>query len=686
MKSLHRNVVIVTVMLFAAAGPVFPDGIMRSQTDGYPGELLRHVNSDISVTVVGAITETEVINRFQNEYHLPIDAVYSFPVPAGAEVTGLWYMRNDSFYLAQLKELPQQTNPGTGEGGFIAELNRYLGQYRVNFPLKTVPPGSIQSIKVRYIQRGVYRNGVYRYRFPLSTDKYRTRFLEQVSFSINLLENDGIDSIWSYWYPENMRVTEEGSETTVTIEKSKIPGNEDICFFWRHTGDDYATCSRISIAADDTAAGYVALSLYPSLSEAQPAFSKEVVFVIDNSTPMKGGNLQQTVAAVKACIDQLDPGDTFSLLSVASTARVHYQRIAPVPEQKNSVAATLDSLEKTTGGSACNLAGSLNSALALFPGNELNNMILVFTAGNSVVRPDELENEHMAGIFPLVFGADAARERMEYLAEHQNGFALYLTPDIMSVDEITSFFSSVSVPVVKALQFSWEGGTSSQLLPDYQQYAMYRGSSLLLTGYFEEVPSTLAFGMQGESAEGAFSKTFTLRIDSTEDAASNDVVKRMWAKEKIHALQRELTVNGYTDSLRELIVSYSLAYKVRSKYTSYWEDETVTVPETGGIDDPISTLSHIRPDFSGAMQLHRVKDGIVLSGGSSVLPVTGGVFEVFDIKGRLVMRQQIPVQAGGLLRFAFFWRSGNRNLFSKGCYVAVVRIGGFYRNLPFSLY
>ena len=102
----------------------------------------------VSVQINGLVAETAVYQEFENEWDRPVYAVYSFPLPADARATQFLYWANDKVYKAVLRVQEQATNPGTGGGGIIAEVNKYIGQNGIRIALKNVPAGGVQKVKL----------------------------------------------------------------------------------------------------------------------------------------------------------------------------------------------------------------------------------------------------------------------------------------------------------------------------------------------------------------------------------------------------------------------------------------------------------------------------------------------------------------------------------------------------------
>ena len=57
----------------------------------------------------------------------------------------------DTAYTAVLQVKEQATNPGTGEGGLVGQVNSYIGRNGIKILLKGVKAGAIQKVRLRYI-------------------------------------------------------------------------------------------------------------------------------------------------------------------------------------------------------------------------------------------------------------------------------------------------------------------------------------------------------------------------------------------------------------------------------------------------------------------------------------------------------------------------------------------------------
>ncbi|RQW02503.1 hypothetical protein EH222_13565, partial [candidate division KSB1 bacterium] len=114
----------LSLFLALLAMPLMADGLLMPVEENYPKDFLRNRLTHVTVKINGLIAETEVYQEFENEWDQAVDAVYSFPLPPDARATQFLYWVDDKIFRAVLKVREQATNPGTGEGGIVAEVNK----------------------------------------------------------------------------------------------------------------------------------------------------------------------------------------------------------------------------------------------------------------------------------------------------------------------------------------------------------------------------------------------------------------------------------------------------------------------------------------------------------------------------------------------------------------------------------
>jgi Ca-activated chloride channel family protein len=367
-------------------------------------------------------------------------------------------------------------------------------------------------------------------------------------------------------------------------------------------------------------------------------FPKNVAFLIDVSNSMRGFKLQQSCEAVKACIASLRSGDRFCLGMFDQTASVPLHSQIVSAGARSRADALLDSISSISGLSASYLQIAVNAVMPEFPDSSFNNEILLFTDGFAACTPEDITNTKHAGIFPIGLGEDVSRARLEAIAFAHNGFATFFKEDDPIAQGVVSVFASISSPILKSASLSWEGAGVSEVLPAVNNYAFYQGLGYCLSGKYTS-PNTATFGMLGRGIKGPASYFFDAKFPSDTLSEETMFAKRLWASEKIKSLERDIEVYGKQAELRPQAVAISLAYGVKSKFTSYWADHDVVNtdnPPTGSAIGSETAVSANHQAFfslgvnhmSGVLRVSLFLGALNIGQEASI--------RIFDARGRLV--------------------------------------------------
>lgn len=674
-----RNHFFATI-LFGILGATIPeirgDAVMRSTNSAYPIRLLRHTVTEITVDVRGLVAETRAYAEFRNDFDYATDAVYSFPLPDNAHVTRLRYSKGDTISEAVLKEVAQTNVPGTGEGGFAAELNEYLGKNKVTLQVYSIPAAGVSKIEIRYVQKLDLEAGRIAYFFPLETKQFMPDALNQFSITINVwnpwtLQKWGSDSHQSGWKV----LHDDASLLSVQREEAKAFLEKDFTWGYSPTLADFSTKAQ-SVKRPDSA-GYVLASLLPPFPDHSVGTSRSVLFLMDKSRSMSGFKLQQSVEAVKACLPLLTPQDFFAVgvFDYNETQLVPFQ--PPTADAKAAVVTLLDSLAKGIGFSASSLTNGLNGAMKSFPSGASNPQIFLFSDGFSEFRPDGVAKDNATPIFAMGLGREVNRARLEAASGFGNGIAVYFREDEDILSKGAAFFQAVAGPALTSVTLSGPVGQLAKLsLAPASQSVWAWGGTTLTARYLTGGP--LDITLKGKDGSMDYSKTFpqTLANDTSDSGAM--IAMRYWASEQIRAFENQIDINGMNQTARSEAVRISLLYKVKSRYTSY-QTETESIPS-----DPTSPiLTGLRQgtgsfrSASSNLQVKRLRGGQEISIQLFIPP--GGIspvasLAIYDMHGRLLRQLGKFHGNSGIIKWIWDGRDQNGNP-ASGTVFVVMRVG-----------
>jgi Ca-activated chloride channel homolog len=595
---IRTLVLTLTAAIILGAPSVHADGVMRPAAKSYPKDFLRHRMTNIDVTFHGQIAVTTVYQEFVNEWYLPTDAVYSFPLPADARATDFLFWSNDTLFRAPLKVKEQAPNPGSGEGGVDALLTNYLGSNAIRILINGIRPGETQRVILKFISLCRYDRGKIEYRYPLNTDLFVTYPLDDLSATFHVNATDDITGFdVSGMQDPQIRQT-DSRHAEVAVRSSKVYLTKDLVFSF--TAPSSVLGHDLYASRTVSRGGHFVLMLKsPQTADSTVTLPKNVVFLLDRSTAAAGTPLQLSKDAILECLDLLTARDHFNVIAFNSSVQTfRYQSVPATASARDSAKAFLTAL--TSSGTPA-FGAALSVALSRFTADSLNKAMIVFSDGMALTAPDAVKGWNTAdvAVFPVAISLNPSTARLETMAYQNFGFPLFLKPTDPVVSNVRWLFDQVSAPIIKDTRMEM-GPNAFDLFPR-DLHTVYAGSRFFLTGRYTTAGSTgLTIAGQSKGGPTIYSTMLAFPADST-DA---NFVESLWAKEKIDFLERRITLSGATDSLKKLLISISLSYGIRCQYTAYVADKTQPMTDVG---ETAVTLTSFTAEANG--------DGVTLSWG-----------------------------------------------------------------------
>ncbi len=568
---------------------LYADGLLMPEAENYPRELLINRMTQVTVKIHGLVAETTVYQEFVNDWYDSTDAVYSFPLPPDARATELLYWYKDKVYRAVLKVKEQDVNPGTGEGGIAAEVNKYIGRNGIRIRLKGIPAGGMQKVSLRYMSLCDYYLGTCSYKFPLDTKDFVRYPLENLQFTFEVESNSPITAFDIPTHPD-FQVIEAGPSTLkLDMVKPKAYINQDLEFYYQtdisQLGVDFYS------VANDTMDGHFALFLRPQ-NQAQPnsIFPKRIFYLLSNSSRMFGYKLDQSISAISRSLDNLTEADYFNI--VLFNYYVSRWKSGPVQATPTNIQSAKDYLSAISSSYGSNMSDGIKECLREIPDESYNNAILIFTDGRSPIDPREIEslNIHKTGIFPIGIGDDLDRARLEMTAALNYGFVTYMNEDDNLSEKMLQVFDLINQPVMQDVAMEYGRADITQLIPE-KIPSLYAGYYFFMAGRYQNAGKSV-LSIAGTSVNGV--GAFDFNLDFNSETSNPKFVETLWAKQMIDALEWEIEIYGETPELKQKVIELSLRYNIRCRYTAYFADYKT---EVTGIPNSESAAPVIRTSY-----------------------------------------------------------------------------------------
>jgi Ca-activated chloride channel family protein len=580
--------VLMVCTLSFLARTLYADGVLIA--DSPIMEPLTVQYHRVSISIENGLALTRVDQVFKNHLDMDLEATYIFPLPEDAAISdfALWVdgrkvsgeiLNKDEARRVYEEIVRKMKDPG---------LLEYIGRNMFRARIYPVPGRGKTRMELVYGQTLPYEAGVFEYVYPLDTERFSPKPLEEVTISAELHSDIPIKSIYSPSH--DVDISSKTYDAEISFEARDVKPDRDFVFYYTVSEDDVGL-NLISFR-ESPDAGYFLLMLAPGSAAGdagleRSVMNKDVLFVLDTSGSMNGEKLQQAKEALRFCVNSLDSGDRFNVVQFATSENRFREGL--VSASSRNVEDALRFIKRFRARGGTNINDALVSSLGMFDGSERPNMVVFLTDGEPTVGVTELgdivrnirrENPKEARIFVFGVGHDVNTHLLDRISEMNRGVSAYVAPLENIEVKVSLFFRKVSEPILSDIELDFGKVRVRDIypvvLPD-----IFRGTQLVLLGRYESngpTAITLTGKVNGKLERFVFEGNFP--GNDTE----HDFIPRLWATRKIGYLTGEIRLNGEKEELVEEIVRLSKEYGVMTPYTSFLVLETDADYEEWGIE------------------------------------------------------------------------------------------------------
>lgn len=216
------------------------------------------------------------------------------------------------------------------------------------------------------------------------------------------------------------------------------------------------------------------------------------------------------------------------------------------------------------------------------------NIIIFFTDGQATsgitgtteilqhVQNEQENHNTKVNLFCFGIGEGANQQLLTLLATENNGMARYLNNNELE-EAITNFYLEIQNPVLLDTEIGFSSDDIKEIYPGTLP-SLYKGQQMIVSGRYSN-PGDLTITLSGHALGNPVEYVYDLSlVDST--VPENQFLTKIWAKQKIE----DLIVNFYSqdnnsvkaDSLKEEILTLSIAYGIMTEFTSFNDNSEVT--------------------------------------------------------------------------------------------------------------
>lgn len=551
------------------------------------GMILKRIS--ISGNVCGSYAEITISHDYENKGKDDIEAVYVFPIPETAIVSGFEAEIGGRTLKAIVEEKEKaikiyENVKNREKDSFLLE------EFKPNvfkISIGKIISGEIVKIRLSYIDEMEYKDNTFKLKIPAVFDPKRIeeestinnikntiikKFIKEDSesdfeFKINIL----VESLCRLEFKSiyhKIDVEREGD----TIARINLQGDydsmdRDFVLLMKEQNPLEADGMIYKYKEGEQEKGIVYLRMVPRLDFFEEEVKESYVFLIDISETMKGNKLEQAKNALQLCIRNLSEGDTFDIIAVGDSLRYFVDEGMAEFNADNLRKASrwIDDLETEED---ADIFGAIKYSLENEGGH---NTILIFT-DDQVEEEEEILSyirENIGDNRIFTFGIDSSTNNyfLNKLAHESYGKAEFINKGKRIEDVVLRQFTRIQNPEVDDIQIDWGTLKVESTYPRTIDYMYDREPFSIFANVVGEVSGEIK--IRGVVDGKEYLKTIDLDNFNTEENAN--LLKKVWARKRIKSIELNMIAERgeVRESMRRKVVELSKGHGIISPETTF---------------------------------------------------------------------------------------------------------------------
>ncbi len=568
----------------------------------------------IEADINGLVARVEVQQRFRNGSRGWSEAIYRFPLPAGAAVDRLQVQVGDRIIEGEIQEraAARRQYQQARSQGVIAALVEQQRPNEFETRLANIGPDEEISVSISFLQRVDFRQGEFSLQLPLTftprwdatANSLQTATDSEQNFTGNTSLNDHklelrlklrsameLSHISSRFHDMDIHPGLGGYDLALVN-----PDTRTDRLFELNWAPDLAAAPQAALSTwDGGDAVYALLMLAPPLADATLPQEREVVFIIDTSGSMQGVALDQAKAALYQGLASLKVDDRFNLVEFNSDSYTLFA--SSVAPDGNYLEEALNFIEDLKADGGTNMAPALRDAMFLPTQPSLLRQIVFVTDGSVGNEQDLLqqiaEDLGDSRLFTVSIGSAPNTGFMRKAAEIGRGSHTHIGQLADVGVRMNELWQRIERPALQNIEVDW-GMTADyypEIIPD-----LYAGEPLWLVARLPSQPRQIL--LRGDLNGSPWEQE-----TGPHPGAGSESLATLWARGRVEALQdSRLFLDMDADELRQAIVDVALEFGLLTAYTSLVAvDHTPARPASAELTP--ETIANLLPAGS-AMQVH----------------------------------------------------------------------------------
>ncbi len=521
-----------------------------------------------------------------------------------------------------------------------------------------IPPGEERKIELEYSQILPVENGLVHYIYPLSTERFSSRPLEDLVVRAQIESREPLKAVYSSRHEVSID-REDDYHALLGLEQSDVLPDRDFELFYTISSEKIGL--NLLSFKEEGQDGFFLLLAAPDVKvNEEEIVVKDIILVLDTSGSMQGEKMDQAKEAARYVLNHLNPLDRFAIVSFATTTRSFSPSLEPAAQADKGK----DFLDRLEAMGSTDINRAMIEAVGL--AEEVRPTTLIFltdglptegvTVTGAILDNVAREAPDNVRIFSFGVGDDVDTDLLDQISLDHGGASTYVRPGEEIDEEVSAFYRRVKMPVLSDLSLDWGDIIVDQVYPQ-RIPDLFAGSQLIMLGrYREGGPAKITLkGMVNQEE-----RSYTYEDLSFRKEGGDDFIPRLWATRAVGYYLTQIRLYGEKQEWIDSIVSLSTRYGIITPYTSFLVQEK-DIFSTQGREEIISDFEEemaaaaAEPAFGeAAVEKAVYQKSLSAAPVGAAVPVNMSVSTGIDGTSKMVRVSEVLKNVGSK---TFLWRN-----------------------------
>lgn len=527
----------------------------------------------VDIQIKDQVATTRVDQVFVNDNPWTAEGTYIFPLPQGAAVSDFVMWVDGKAVHGEILEADEARTIYDDVVRRMKDpaLLEYVGRKALKASVFPIPPGEERKIELEYSQILPVENGLVHYIYPLSTERFSSRPLEDLVVRAQIESREPLKAVYSSRHEVSID-REDDYHALLGLEQSDVLPDRDFELFYTISSEKIGL--NLLSFKEEGQDGFFLLLAAPDVKvNEEEIVVKDIILVLDTSGSMQGEKMDQAKEAARYVLDHLNPLDRFAIVSFATTTRSFSPSLEPAAQADKGK----DFLDRLEAMGSTDINRAMIEAVGL--AEEVRPTTLIFltdglptegvTVTGAILDNVAREAPDNVRIFSFGVGDDVDTDLLDQISMDHGGASTYVRPGEEIDEEVSAFYRKVKIPVLSDLSLDWGDIIVDQVYPQ-RIPDLFAGSQLIMLGrYREGGPAKITLkGMVNQEE-----RSYTYEDLSFRKEGGDDFIPRLWATRAVGYYLTQIRLYGEKQEWIDSIVSLSTRYGIITPYTSFLVQE-----------------------------------------------------------------------------------------------------------------